>query len=260
MLGVDDPGIKNSWAIYDALIDKIPDLPVDEVCLGSRQAMVRSGGGIGVATHVPMPLQVPLPFEYASLSLRELAEKAKSWDFAEASIGVAAINAYWNNPELPVIRRAVEAPETNAFPQYRIEAAGKKVAVIGHFCHLETTLADVCELSILERQPQKDDYPDPACKYLLPFQDMIFTTGVTMINKTIGRLLELSAHCGMILVGPSVPCCPLLFNFGVKDIQGFVVTDADLCRRAVTDGNPRIFNAGKRISLTAAAVLQNSRK
>lgn len=241
--------IKNPWAIYDALINEIPDIPVDEVCLGSRRAMVRSGGGAGVAMYVPAADKTLPPFQYASLSLRELAEKVKSWDFAEAGIGVAAINAYWNNPELPAVRRAMEAPGTNAFPQYRLEAAGKKVAVVGHFCHLETTLADVCELSILERRPQKGDYPDPACEYILPFQDMIFATGVTVINKTIGRLLELSARCGMILVGPSVPLCPLLFDFGVKDIQGFVVTDTDLCRRVV-NGDLRIFDAGKRISLT----------
>jgi uncharacterized protein (DUF4213/DUF364 family) len=116
---------------------------------------------------------------------------------------------------------------------------------------LERTLADVCELSILEKRPQPGDYPDSACECLLPLQDFVFATGVTLINKTLPRLLEIAAGIEFIMVGPSVPLCPLLFDFGIRDLQGFVVTDPDLLREIGDGKRPdlAIFDAGKRISI-----------
>jgi uncharacterized protein (DUF4213/DUF364 family) len=243
--------IQAAWAIYDALKQDIPDLAVDEIFIGHHRVMVRSGDRVGIAVKLDgIEDHKILPNDIRSLSLRELAEGASSWNSAEASLGMAAINAYWNYPEHSAVRQAMEKPDADAFTLYRDTAAGKKVAVIGHFPHLEQTLMDVCDLSILERRPRTGDYPDPACEYLLPQQDMIFATGVTFINKTIKRLLELSGHCGMILVGPSVPLCPHLFNFNVRDIQGFVVTDPDLCRKAINGGACHVLDAGKRISIT----------
>jgi uncharacterized protein (DUF4213/DUF364 family) len=243
--------LQKTWALYDTLTRDIPDLAVDEILSGRRRVMVRSGGRVGVAVKLEgIEDHKILAGDTRSLSLRELAGGVRSWNSAEASLGMAAVNAYWNYPEHPAVNRAMKKPDADAFTLYRDAAAGKKVAVIGHFHHLEQTLMDVCDLSILERRPQAGDYPDPACEYLLPQQDMIFATGVTFINKTIKRLLELSAHCGMILVGPSVPLCPGLFNFNVRDIQGFVVTDPDRCREAINGGACRIFDGGKRISVT----------
>jgi uncharacterized protein (DUF4213/DUF364 family) len=128
---------------------------------------------------------------------------------------------------------------------------GKKVAVIGHFMHLEKILGDVCDLSILEKRPGPGDYPDSACEFILPNQDFVFATAVTVINKTLPRLLELSCKQGLILAGPTTPLAPLLFDFGARDLQGLVVTDPDLCRDLVTGKatGATIHGAGKRVSI-----------
>jgi uncharacterized protein (DUF4213/DUF364 family) len=187
------------------------------------------------------------------MPLRELAEAAKSWNFAEASLGMAAVNAYYNSPERPWVGRSLDlGDDADAFTAYRQRVTGKKAAVIGHFRHLERNLEDVCELSILEKRPSSGDYPDSACEFLLPLQDYVFATGVTLINKTLPRLLELSRKTGLILVGPSAPMAPFLFTHGICDLQGFVVADAALCRAVIAGENTcaRIFDAGKRVSVT----------
>jgi uncharacterized protein (DUF4213/DUF364 family) len=185
------------------------------------------------------------------MPLRELASAAKSWNFAEASLGVAAINAYWNNPAHGELAKALQGKNFSAFEVWQDRVAGKKVAVIGHFPHLERTLGKVCDLSILEKRPLPGDYPDSACEFLLPLQDYVFATGVTLINKTLPRLLELSRRQGLILVGPSVPLAPLLFDWGVRDLQGMVVTDPERCRGVITGENPgsTVFDAGQRVSI-----------
>jgi uncharacterized protein (DUF4213/DUF364 family) len=190
------------------------------------------------------------------MALRELAAAAKSWNFQEASLGVAAINAYWNSPDRETAARSLDQGETAAFTAWRDRVAGKKVTVIGHFPGLEKVLGEVCELSILEKRPSPGDYPDSACEFLLPVQDYVFATGVTLTNKTLPRLLEIAHRTGIILAGPSVPLAPPLFDWGVRDLQGFVVTKPELCR-AVISGENRdafIFETGKRVSLTADMV------
>ena len=54
---------------------------------------------------------------------------------------------------------------------------------------IEELIAPLCRLSILERDPVLGDYPDSACEYILPEQDYVFITGMTLVNKTLPHLL-----------------------------------------------------------------------
>jgi uncharacterized protein (DUF4213/DUF364 family) len=243
------------WTIYDELIEEIPpECVVDEAVRGNHWTMVRSGKGVGLAMTLRDESRPrTLPDLCAGMPLRDLASAAKFWNFTDAALGVAAINAYRNSPERPPVQAALDRGEViGAFEVWRNRAAGKKAAVIGHFPNLEQTLGDVCELYVLEKKPLPGDYPDSACEYLLPLMDFVFATGVTLINKTFPRLLALSQKCGLILVGPTVPLAPLLFDHGVRDLQGFVVTDPDLCHAIIAGKEPEkvIFDTGKRVSLT----------
>ena len=80
------------------------------------------------------------------------------------------------------------------------EMEGKKVAVIGHFPGMEVGRR-ACGLTVLERNPQEGDLPDFAAEYVLPEQDYVFITGTALTNKTMPRLLELSEHATVGLVG-----------------------------------------------------------
>jgi hypothetical protein len=92
------------WELYDRLIEDIPaGLRVDEALQGGHWNMVRSGSRIGLAMDgsrlVPetRPRTITPPF--TGMELRDLAhggrcaQAAKSWNFAEASVGMAAIGA-----------------------------------------------------------------------------------------------------------------------------------------------------------------------
>ena len=118
------------------------------------------------------------------------------------------------------------------------------MAVIGHFPGLET-LADQCQLSILERQPRPGDLPDPAAEYILPEQEVVYMTGTTFINKTITRLLELTRQAEVCVVGPSTPMIPLLFKYGIHSLSGVVVTDVqELAKALIENCNEEIFERG----------------
>jgi uncharacterized protein (DUF4213/DUF364 family) len=246
------------WELYDELIEAIPaEQCVDKAITGRYWTFVRAGGGTssggaGLAMTLDKPTRpMTLPKDMAGMRLRELAAFSKSWNFEEASLGIAAINAWWNAPEQKAAAFSLNIEDDDSFSFWRRRVTGKKVAVIGHFPYLENKIGDVCELSILEKRPAEGDFPDSACEYLLPVQDYVFATGVTLINKTLPRLLELSRHCGIILAGPSVPLAPSLLRRGVIDLQGFVITDTARCAAAVlSERHSGIFDTGRRVSLT----------
>lgn len=120
-------------------------------------------------------------------------------------------------------------------------------AVIGHFHKLENYLKEAASVAVLERRPAGDDYPDSACEYILPEQDFVFITGTTLINKTLPRLLELAKDAHVVLVGPSTPMTPILFDYGVNELSGFLVCDKDgLIDAVTTAGHDTFFRCGER--------------
>lgn len=245
-------GITSSkWELYDQLISLIPDdLMVDDVLVGIHWTLVRSAG-VGVAMTPPHgSLSISGAGAFKGRRLRDLAAFVKSWQPYEAALGVAAINAYVNAPTTMIkVWKAQPESQVNesVFVTMKTELAKKKVTVVGHFPDL-VELATVCRLSILERNPQDGDLPDPACEYILEDQDFLFMTGVTLTNKTLPRLMELGHNTRMVLVGPSVPLTPLWFGKGIASLAGTTVIDADKIWQHVAQGGDRsIFKQGARM-------------
>lgn len=244
------------WELYDRLIENIPDdIPVAECVSGEFWSYVRAGKYAGVAMTVKEnPDDNESSINYTGMSLKQLAEYSKSWNFKEASLGVAAINAFYNTED-KIFRDSVTIDEgegKEAFMLYKDKVKGKKVAVIGHFPTIQSELGSICDLSILERRPQKGDYPDPACEYILPDQDFLFITGVTLINKTLPRLLQIvSDHCEVVMVGPSVPLTKIMYDHGADALSGFYVKDKEKMKDFVGTGNNfSIFAAGQMVNIT----------
>jgi uncharacterized protein (DUF4213/DUF364 family) len=251
---------RNPWELYDRLIEGVPTgIGVRNWSVGRRWCHVESECGTGVAMAIGDGLHLgknggPLgnpAIANCALDLKEFATLARSWSFEAASIGVAALNAFYNipknNPDIKTYREAggsslpirqddIITTEVHAF-------LGGKVAIIGHFPRLET-LADECELTVLERNPIGTDLPDPACEYILPKQDLVIITGTALTNKTLVRLLELSRNARTILVGASCVCSTVLFDYGIDLISGAFVADTDEARLLVSHGTQLPFGHG----------------
>ena len=247
--------MNNPWEIYDALIEGIPEGARSVDCqVGVSWTMVRSDrGGTGLAHTIR---ETSRPFLYKgdlkNAPLRTVARCIKSWNLIEASVGMAAINAWYNTEEKLEKLGAVWSGERgkDVFATLTGRVWGKKVAVVGHFPNIESKLKSVCQLTVLERNPQRGDFPDGACEYVLPEQDFVFLTGMTLVNKTLPRLLELSTQAEVSLVGPSVPLTPILLSHGVQYLSGYCVTDPavteDIIRRG---GKQEIFSGGRKVEL-----------
>jgi uncharacterized protein (DUF4213/DUF364 family) len=246
------------WKLYDELIEEIPsDITVDNITVGLSWTAVAAGKYLGAAMTVrEQGLDLEGLGSRRGQPLKYLASLSKSWNFTEASIGVAAINAYFNNKDTwKNTAAAGQMPwkivsSENAFDAYGQTVTGKRVAVIGHFHQLEKYLTGAKEVCVLERRPTGGDYPDSACEYLLPQQDYVFITGATLVNKTLPRLLELSKNAKVVLVGPSSPMTPILFSHGVEEISGFMVGSSQALMDSVSiAGHKAFFQCGERVRM-----------
>ncbi len=98
-------------------------------------------------------------------------------------------------------------------------------------------LAD--ELWVIEKQPQKGDFVDTASEYFIPKADIAVITSSAEINKSVERLLELS-HGLTILIGPSTPMSPVLFDYGVDMLAGIKVVDEEGMMAKIAEGGGKV--------------------
>ena len=244
--------------IYDALIDGLPaGVRVKSYINGRIWTMVETDEGAhGLAMTFDAATIPPLWAEdYIDRGLRDVAALSKSWNFPEAAVGMAAINAWYNERNRALARGVVfpdrERGVQDAFSVYLARAEGKRVATVGSFEKAMRVYRPVCELTVLERRPRPGEFPDTACEYILPQQDIVFVTGSAFVNKTMPRLLELCRNAETVLLGPTVPLAPQLFDFGVDCLAGFVVTEPEACRRLAATGYELSPSpVGKRVRLS----------
>ena len=161
---------------------------------------------------------------------QELAELVRSPRPLEAAIGMATINAL-----LP--RQEAQWLDLNAGEVIAQHGADKRVALVGHFPFIPQLREQVGTLWVLEQRPAGGDLPAEAATEVIPRADVVAITGTTLLNHTFEGLLALCRRDAMVLVlGPSTPLSPLLFEYGVHLLSGSVVEDIEAVLQAVSQG------------------------
>jgi uncharacterized protein (DUF4213/DUF364 family) len=163
-------------------------------------------------------------------SARELAELARSPELLEASIGVAALNSLLDVDEST-------SREVNAAEVLIRRGRGKNVALVGHFPFIEQLRSAAGQLWVIEQHPAEDEYPSEAAVDLLPQADIVAITSSTFVNHTLDGLLSLCPpQATVMLLGPSTPLSPNLFDHGVSILSGTRVFDESAVLRTVGQG------------------------
>lgn len=218
--------MKDFFELYDMLIRGMEDAAVTAAYAGAWWTAVETRDSFGMAMTTPADTRPAMrKGKMEGMSLKALAQGAKSWNFTEAGFGMAAINACYNTPE-KLERLGAYEPFEN-YCTDGLDLKGKHIGVVGHMNMPQSVCEQAAQVSILERSPQPGDYPDPACDWLLPQCDVVIMTASTLVNKTVVHLLELCQNSYTILTGPSCPMCPGFLDMGFDRIAGLVITDRE---------------------------------
>jgi uncharacterized protein (DUF4213/DUF364 family) len=159
----------------------------------------------------------------------ELAEYAGSNSLLEASIGMATINSLIDIDESKCI-------EKNAFEILLEKGQGKSVAVVGHFPWIPKLQEKIKNVWVLEQRLREGDLPAREAERILPQCDVVGITGTSFINHTLEGLLNLCQNAFIILIGPTSPLSPILFDYGIDAICGSKVIDPDKIIRSISEG------------------------
>jgi uncharacterized protein (DUF4213/DUF364 family) len=163
-------------------------------------------------------------------SVQGLVTLAYSYHSMEATIGMATINAL-----LP--RQEDLWTNCNAEEVLIHYGAGKRVVLVGHFPFIPRLREQVGNLWVLEQQPRGTDLPAEAASRVIPRADVVAITGTTLLNHTFSQLMNLCRPQTLVLVlGPSTPLSPVLFDYGVHLLSGSVVKNIEAVLQAVSQG------------------------
>jgi uncharacterized protein (DUF4213/DUF364 family) len=89
----------------------------------------------------------------------------------------------------------------------------------------------------MEQNPYGDDLPEEAAQDYVPRGDVVAITGTAFINHTIETLLPLCRQDALIMIlGPSTPLVPLLFDRGISYLSGSRVVDASAAQLTIQQG------------------------
>ena len=223
----------------DKLLDSLRgDAPVQRILVGAFWTAVvldTDPPRCGLASTLHAETAGPWPpvvraGQLMGQSGRELAEMLRSERTLEASIGMAAVNAL-----LEVDGAAL--PEVNAEQIVIERGAGRRVAIVGHFPFIDRVRAAAAQCWVLELHPGPGDLPAERAAELLPQADIVALTGTSLVNHTFDELLDLCrSDAFVLLLGPSTPLSPVLFEAGLNALSGTVVDDVEQVLLSVGQG------------------------
>lgn len=211
----------------------VPEEPVREVVIGAHWTAVASRR-CGLASTLPElhPHTGPSIKDAGSLttkSARELMELAFSSSLMEASVGMATVNSV-------VEINTHGCTETNAFEILAATGAGKDVAIVGHFPFVPQLKGVARNLWVLEQHPREGDCTADQASSIIPRCQVVGITGTSLINHTLDNLLKLCHDAFVMLIGPTTPLTPLLFDYGIDALSGSKVVDEEKVLRYIKEG------------------------
>ena len=238
--------------LYRELIDGVGTTPVARLAIGRAWILVRSATNAGLAFAPRWPAGVsPARLERLDgVMLRDLAILALRRDELAAAIGIAAINAHYNRPDL--LGGDDDGLSSGSAADVATDPTGGPTVVIGRFPGLDDKLPGAL---VIERNPGPRDLPEAAAERVLPGARHVIITASTLANHSLPRLLALARRAEISLIGPGTPLAPCLFTHGIAVLAGFVLDQPDAATDAVAAGAGygRLRAFGRRLTLRRTA-------
>lgn len=172
------------------------------------------------------------------------ARLAQSSNQVLTAVGIAVINALLTPNESSLA-------DIDAADWLREHGKNKNVVVVGRFPFIEELLPVVATLSVLELRPQAGEHQADEAPDIIPHADILAITGSSLVNHTLDNLLALANPATkVLLIGPTTPLTPILFDFGVNLLSGIQVVDFAILKASIEDGSSFRRMAGiRRVTL-----------
>ena len=188
---------------------------------------------------------------------RSVTEIAEMFADSDDALRLAAVKACLNG-SLPLPKDIFEA---NAMDPFAEMVKHCPSCFIGHFTQAEIWRDQGHPVTIVELQPRPGDIHWNDSKPALRNAEIVFITGLTLINDTFLEVVSRTPHAKYrVLLGPTVPCNPLFFDYGVHLIGSTLISDVGLAIRYCQHGGTSVrtapLGALRRVSQTNRSELR----
>ncbi|MGI6256763.1 MAG: Rossmann-like domain-containing protein [Anaerovoracaceae bacterium] len=182
------------------------------------------GGGCGI---------LDIAGKLVGIEAKEIIPWARDSHRLKAALGLAAINAVFNDP----LREWEKGNVLTAFHLKKTETFG----MIGMFPPILEKIKTMTEnIYVFEQEvaPGSELYPSSSIPQYLPKCDVVVVTATTLINQTFHQVSRhLKNAREVCLVGPSTPLCPdLMGEHGITLLAGSVVKDPNRALEIISQG------------------------
>ncbi|MGV8026859.1 MAG: Rossmann-like domain-containing protein [Anaerolineaceae bacterium] len=160
----------------------------------------------------------------------QLAVLCTSTNSLEAGIGLAAINSLIEPPSMNL-------QSINVAGVLEEKGQGKKIVLIGHFPFIPRLQKIAKALWVIDLNPAAGEFSPSDAPRFLPQADIVAMTANTLITHAAEEYISLCNPAALkIMLGPSTPMSPILFEHGLDILAGIRITDVDMVQRFLSQG------------------------
>ncbi len=214
---------------------------VDDVVMGRRFVAMRSGERVGLSSTLGRA---------ADMEDLDLAQELMNKPLALAVCQLSCERHHARSLGLAALCASLEPPrgarvETGNVEDLLVrEAAGREVAVVGDFpfwprVRDSARRAHLLELRDLPGSAARERWPQ-----ILRSCELVAITSTTLLTRSLAQFLYNARGARVVLVGPSTPFSPALFELGVDLLAGSEVLNGPAVLEGVSENLP--FRALKR--------------
>ena len=222
-------------ALLQRLLDNMSqaDTEIGQAAAGGRFAAISAGGRVGLASILgakPGPEEKQVLAGLKGTSLARAAVLIMDDSPYKASLGLAALNAGFAPP-----------PETAALSAGDLLqelSKGKRVVVAGDFPFAQDLRSIASSLTIMGLRPGHGIDPGPESQAALAECQVAAISSTALLTRSLAELMQAAKQALIMLVGPSTPWAPVLFDMGADVLAGSVVTDPEAVLEAVAQDLP----------------------
>ena len=236
--------IRDTIKLVEESIEELDEWYIEDVRIGVLYTGVKISGGYGgvaytfledIFSNLHSKLCPRVNESLSGMQLSEAMRLSLSWNFLDAAVGVASLNAA---SQYVIEKRNYRLSDVDVVD---LIEKGDRVVMIGDFKPILPKIRRKTDnLIIVEKSPSLtggNALPYFAVEEVMPEADVAIVTGTTLVNKSIDRLLELGSSARhFALLGPTASIVPdIFFEKGGTAMMGVKINDVDKMLRVVSE-------------------------